>query len=110
MFKSRELSSALLLTMSGRQSPTASSNPPTSSLPEWYSQAHHPAPSLRKWTLIGENKGVDLWYSFPYRSPSPRPHPDPTQHLEMEPKRSQTEPKRTEIELFGVGRAGGLSG
>ena len=58
---------------------------------------------------------------FPYRSPSPRPHPDPTQHRETdpkrtqnrpetEPKRSQTEPKWTEIKLFGVGRAGGLSG
>ena len=29
---------------------------------------------------------------FPYRSPSPRPHPDPTQHPETDPKRSQTVP------------------
>ena len=32
---------------------------------------------------------------FPYRSPSPRPHPDPAQHPETDPKRSQTDPKRT---------------
>ena len=58
---------------------------------------------------------------FPYRSPSPRPHPDPSQHpetdpkrsrngAETEPKRSQTEPKWTEIKFFAVGRVGGLSG
>ena len=65
---------------------------------------------------------------FPYRSPSPRPYPDPTQHPETdpkqtrnspetEPKRSETDPKRTETEpkwteIEGVGRpgGGGLSG
>ena len=61
---------------------------------------------------------------FPYRSPSPRPHPDPTQHPETDPKqtrhgakRSQTDPKRTETEPkwteirpSGVGRPGGFVG
>ena len=57
-------------------------------------------------------RGPKTLYSdilFPYRSPSPRPHPDPTQHPEKDPKRtrnrpgtepngakrSQTEPKRS---------------
>ena len=71
---------------------------------------------------------LSLHILFPYRSPSPRPHHDPTQHpetdpkrtrnrpetepngAETEPKRSQTEPKWTEIKVFAVGRAGGLSG
>ena len=75
---------------------------------------------------LHESKFSDIL--FPYRSPSPRPQPVPTQHPEKGPKRtrnrpetepkrsqtepkwSQTEPKWTEIELFGVGRAGGLSG
>ena len=67
------------------------------------------------------NLGGGLNFFFPYRSPSPRPHPDPTQHPETDPKRTrngpersrngaETEPKWTEIKLFGVGRAGGLSG
>ena len=43
--KSRELFSALFLTRSGRQSPTAPSNLPTSTLPGECSQANHPAPS-----------------------------------------------------------------
>ena len=61
---------------------------------------------------------------FPYGGPSPRPHPDPTQHPETalkrtqngakrsqtDPKRTDTEPKWTEIKLSGVGRPGGLSG
>ena len=55
---------------------------------------------------------------FPYRSPSPRPHPDPTQRTrngpktapETEPNGAETEPNGAEIKLFGVGRAGGLSG
>ena len=47
--------------------------------------------------LIGES--VFQWnpkYSdilFPYRSPSPRPHPDPTQHPEADPKRTQNRPE-----------------
>ena len=60
---------------------------------------------------------------FPYRSPSPQPHPDPTQHPETDPKRSQnrpeTDPKRTrngpETALagggfVGTGRGGGCKG
>ena len=40
-------------------------------------------------------------------APSPRPHPDPTQHPETDPKRSQTEPKWTEIKPSRVGQPGG---
>ena len=65
---------------------------------------------------------------FPYRSPSPRPHPDPTQHTtqhpetdptwtrngpertQMDPKRPKKDPKLTEIKVSGEGRPGGLSG
>ena len=43
---------------------------------------------------------------FPYRSPSPRPHPDPTQRpengAETDPKRSQTEPNRPETDRNGA--------
>ena len=35
---------------------------------------------------------------FPYRSPSPRPHPDPTQHPETDPKRSRNGAKRSQTE------------
>ena len=70
----------------------------------------------------------DARYSFPLQKPlsptPPRPHPTPrngpetdpkqtrngAKRSQTEPKRSQTEPKWTEIKLFGVGRAGGLSG
>ena len=63
---------------------------------------------------------------FPYRSPSPRTHPDPTQRTrngaETEPKRSRTEPKRSRNGpkssfsrwdgrgFVGVGRVGGCKG
>ena len=43
---------------------------------------------------------------FPYRSPSPRPHPDPTQHPETDPKqtrnRPETEPNGAETEPNGA--------
>ena len=39
---------------------------------------------------------------FPYRSPSPRPHPDPTQHPETDPKRSR---KGAEKEPNGAKRS-----
>ena len=58
---------------------------------------------------------------FPYRSPSPRPHPDPTQHPRNGPEtdpeqtrngaeRSRTEPKWTKIKPSRVGRPGGFVG
>ena len=59
---------------------------------------------------------------FPYRSPSHRPHPDPTQHPRngpgTDPKRSQTEPNGAErsqtepkwAEIIGWAGRGGLSG
>ena len=56
----------------------------------------------------------------PLPDPTPTPPNTPKQtrngaetepkRSQTEPKRSQTEPKWTEIKLFGVGRAGGLSG
>ena len=56
---------------------------------------------------------------FPYRSPSPRPRPDPklTQHPETDPKQTQngpeTEPNGAEMDrnkAFRGGTGGGLSG
>ena len=71
---------------------------------------------------------IVIFFSFPLQKPlsptPPRPHPTPRSGPETDPKqtrngakrsrtgpkRSQKEPKWTEIKLFGVGRAGGLSG
>ena len=44
----------------------------------------------------GNAYGLHSDILFPYRSPSPRPHPDPTQHPETDPGgRPKTDPKRT---------------
>ena len=46
---------------------------------------------------------------FPYRSPSPRPRPDPTQHPEMDPKRTrngaETEPNGAKRSRNGAKRS-----
>ena len=60
---------------------------------------------------------LTLWTSdtlFPYRSPSPRPHPDPTQRSrngpETDPKRTRNRPKRTRNQALWGGTAGGFVG
>ena len=57
---------------------------------------------------------------FPYRSPSPRPHPDPTQHPKRTRNRPETEPNGPETDRNGAemdrnqalwgGTAGGFVG
>ena len=79
-------------------------------------------------SLGSGNKDSSRLVIFFSRSLTEAPLPDPTptpphtpkrtrngpktdpKRSQTEPKRSQTEPKRSEIKLFGVGRAGGLSG
>ena len=70
-----------------------------------------------------KNERVVIFFSLT-EAPLPDPTPTPPNGPETDPKRtrngakrtrngpkrSQTEPKWTEIKLFGVGRAGGLSG
>ena len=56
----------------------------------------------RGFTIVLRDRTMGSDILFPYRSPSPRPHPDPTQHPETEPKRSQTEPKRSQTEPNGA--------
>ena len=55
--------------------------------------------------LLQKSSNLTSDILFPYRSPSPRPHPDPTQHPDTDPKRTrnrpETDPKRSQTESNG---------